>query len=117
MEKSDDVARTRVEADLSDDIPNLARLRRYQRSLQRQMGYNIDHFYVEHPDRWDDLNRKPAFIAQVCIDRERERNQTWSFAEPALVLKQNKANGYRAGDLDRRSARNEAIRRRGSARR
>lgn len=84
--EADDIARTMVEADLSDHIPNLPSLRRYQRSLHRQMKYYIDQFHVEHPERWDDPNRKPAFIAQACIDRERERARTWSFAEPEPVL-------------------------------
>ena len=88
--EADEIARGLVEADLTDDVPNLSRLRRYARSLHRQMKYYIDQFYVEHPDRWDDPNRKPAFIAQACIDRERERKQTWSFAEPAPDLTKTK---------------------------
>ena len=90
VKEADEVARGLVEADMSDDIPNLSRLRRYQRGLQRQMRWYIDQFHVEHPERWDDPNRKPAFIAQACIDRERERARTWSFTEPAPVLNQTK---------------------------
>ncbi len=54
------------------------------------MKYYIDQFYVEHPDRWDDPNRKPAFIAQACIDRERARQKNWSFAEPPPDLNETK---------------------------
>lgn len=96
VKEADEVARGLVEADMSDDIPNLSRLRRYQRGLQRQMRWYVDQFHVEHPERWDDPNRKPAFIAQACIDRERERARTWSFAEPAPDL--NETNPAPAAD-------------------
>ena len=61
------------------------------------MKYYLGQFYVVHPDRWDDPNRKPAFIAQACIDRERERKQTWSFAEPEPDLTKTKQTTAEAG--------------------
>ncbi len=41
-------------------VPGLARLRRYARSLHRQLKWYVDQFHVEHPDRWDDPRRRPA---------------------------------------------------------
>ena len=90
VKESDEIARGLIEADLSDEIPNLSRLRRYQRGLQRQMRWYVDQFHVEHPERWDDPMRKPGFISQACIDRERERTRTWSFAEPEPTLNETK---------------------------
>ena len=59
--EADAIARGLVEADLNDDaVPGLARLRRYVRSLQRQLKWYVDQFHVEHPDRWDDPRRRPA---------------------------------------------------------
>ncbi len=61
--EADALARGLVEADLNDDaVPGLAKLRRYVRSLHRQMRWYVDTFHVEHPDRWDDPARKPAFV-------------------------------------------------------
>ena len=61
VEQADAIIRGLVEADLHDDgVPGLARLRRYVRSLHRQMKWSVDQFHVEHPDRWDDPRRCPA---------------------------------------------------------
>ena len=59
--EADTIIRGLVEADLLDDrVPDLAKLRRYNRSLHRQMKWYVDQFHVEHPDRWDDPRRRPA---------------------------------------------------------
>ena len=82
VEEADAIVRGLVEADLSDEVPGLARLRRYSRSLHRQMKWYIDQFHVEHPDRWDDPMRQPAFVAHDLLDQQRARKSTWNFAEP-----------------------------------
>ena len=56
----DAIQRGLVEADLSDDVPGLATLRRQARALHRQLKWYVDQFHVEHPDRWDDPMRRPA---------------------------------------------------------
>ena len=80
--EADAIRRGLVEADLSDDIPDLTRLRRHARSLHRQLKWYIDQFHVEHPDRWDDPRRQPAFVAHELMDQQRDRPSSWSFAEP-----------------------------------
>ena len=63
--QADAIIRGLVEADLHDDgVPGLAQLRRYVRSLHRQLKWYVDQFHVEHPDRWDDPRRRPASEAQ-----------------------------------------------------
>ncbi len=64
--EADAIIRGLVEADLHDDgVPGLAKLRRYVRSLQRQLKWYVDQFHVEHPDRWDDPRRRPAVYGPV----------------------------------------------------
>ncbi len=64
--EADAIIRGLVEADLHDDgVPGLAKLRRYVRSLQRQLKWYVDQFHVEHPDRWDDPRRRPAAYGPV----------------------------------------------------
>ena len=59
--EADAITRSLVEADLHDDgVPGLARLRRYVRSLHRQLKWYVDQFHVDHSDRWDDPGRRPA---------------------------------------------------------
>jgi len=61
VQHADAIIRGLVEADLHDDgVPGLAKLRRYVRSLHRQLKWYVDQFHVEHPDRWDDPRRRPA---------------------------------------------------------
>ena len=72
--EADTIARGLVEADLNDDaVPNLAKLRRYVRSLHRQLKWYVDQFHVEHPDRWDDPARRPA-IYGPAVEEYRPRN-------------------------------------------
>ena len=79
--QADEILRGLVEADLSDSgVPGLAGLRRYARSLHRQLLFYLDQFHGEHPDRWDDPRQKPASAAPKFADRERERKSTRSFA-------------------------------------
>ena len=81
--EADTIARGLVEADLNDDaVPGLAKLRRYNRSLHRQMRWYIDTFHVEHPDRWDDPARKPAFLAHDLIAAQAQRQRHWPFNPP-----------------------------------
>ena len=64
--EADAIIRGLVEADLHDDgVPGLAKLRRYVRSLHRQLKWYVDQFHVEHPDRWDDPRRRPAAYGPV----------------------------------------------------
>ena len=80
VEEADAILRGLVEADLSDDsVAGLARLRRYARSLHRQLKWYIDQFHVEHSDRWDDPRRQPAFVAHDLITAELTRKPKWSF--------------------------------------
>ena len=72
--EADAIQRGLVEADLSDDIPGLAALRRHAKSLQRQVKWYVDQFHVEHPDRWDDPRRRPA-IDRVPDDAYRPPNR------------------------------------------
>ena len=61
VKQADEIIRGLVEADLHDDgVPGLAKLRRYVRSLHRQLKWYVDQYHVEHPDRWDDPRRRPA---------------------------------------------------------
>ncbi len=46
------------------------------------MKWYVDQFHVEHPDRWDDPMRQPAFVAHDLLDQQRTRKPTWNFAEP-----------------------------------
>ena len=83
VEEADAIARGLVEADLSDDkVPNLGRLRRYARSLHTQMKWYIDQFHVEHPDRWDDPRRLPAFLGPLVETADTARKPHWTYAEP-----------------------------------
>ena len=80
VEAADAILRGLVEADLSDaKVPGLAALRRYSRSLHRQLKWSIDQFHVEHPDRWDDPTRRPAFE----MENIPKHDSTWSFTESA----------------------------------
>ena len=59
--EADAIIRSLVEMDLHDDgVPGLAKLRRYVRSLHRQLKWYIDQFHVDHGDRWDDPKRRAA---------------------------------------------------------
>ena len=72
--EADAITRGLVEADLNDDaVAGLARLRRYVRSLHRQLKWYVDQFHVEHPDRWDDPRRRPA-IHGPAVEAYRPRN-------------------------------------------
>ncbi len=74
VKEADAIIRGLVEADLHDDgVPGLAKLRRYVRSLQRQLRWYVDQFQVEHPDRWDDPRRRPA-IDGPAVEEWRPRN-------------------------------------------
>ena len=80
VEEADAILRGLVEADLSDEsVPGLHKLRRYSRSLHRQMTWYIDQFHVEHPDRWDDPHYKPTFLTAAPEPRD---IPTATFAEP-----------------------------------
>ncbi len=65
VEDADAILRGLVEADLSEDaVPGLVKLRRYLRSLQRQMTWYVDQFQVVYPDNHrSDTQGKPAFFA------------------------------------------------------
>jgi len=72
--QADAITRGLVEADLNDDkVAGLAKLRRYVRSLHRQLKWYVDQFHVEHPDRWDDPMRRPA-IYGPAVEKYRPRN-------------------------------------------
>jgi len=72
--QADAITRGLVEADLNDDgVAGLAKLRRYLRSLHRQLKWYVDQFHVEHPDRWDDPMRRPA-IYGPAVEKYRPRN-------------------------------------------
>ncbi len=74
VREADAIVRGLVEADLHDDgVPGLAKLRRYVRSLHRQLKWYVDQFHVEHPDRWDDPQRRPAIYGPV-VEKYRPRN-------------------------------------------
>ncbi len=74
VKKADAIICGLVEADLHDDgVPGLAKLRRYVRSLQRQLKWSVDQFHVEHPNRWDDPRRRPA-IDGPAVEEWRPRN-------------------------------------------
>jgi len=64
VEEADAILRGLVEADLSDDaVPGLAKLRRYARSLHRQLKWYVDQFQVKYPDKVrDDPHSKPVFF-------------------------------------------------------
>ena len=64
VEDADAILRGLVEADLSDDaVPGLAKLRRYARSLHRQLKWYVDQFQVKYPDVIrDDPHREPVFF-------------------------------------------------------
>ena len=66
-------------AEADEIIRGLTKLRRYARSLHRQMKWYIDQFHVEHPDRWDDPMRLPAFVIRALIRDENARKPRWSF--------------------------------------
>ncbi len=59
VEQADAVDRSLVEAGLEDSIPSLARLRGYERSLQRRLEWYVDQFHAEHPGTRDETRRKP----------------------------------------------------------
>ena len=72
--QADAITRGLVEADLNDDgVGGLAKLRRYLRSLHRQLKWYVDQFHVEHPDRWDDPMRRPAIYGPQ-VEKYRPRN-------------------------------------------
>jgi len=74
VREADAIVRGLVEADLHDDgVPGLAKLRRHVRSLHRQLKWYVDQFHVEHPDRWDDPQRRPAIYGPV-VEKYRPRN-------------------------------------------
>ena len=82
VEEADAIARGLVEADLSDDkVPDLARLRRYTKSLQRQMTWYVDQFHIEHSDRWDDPMRRPASDSPAFQTADNARKPHWTYAE------------------------------------
>ncbi len=66
----------------NDTIPGLSKLRRYSRSLHRQLKWSIDQFHVEHPDRWDVPMRQPGTIASDLIREELCRKPKWSSRPP-----------------------------------
>ncbi len=81
--EADAIVRGLVEADLSDDaVPGLAKLRRYVRSLHRQLKWYVDQFHVEHPDRWDDPRRRPASEGPA-VEAYRPRNPNHFEGKPA----------------------------------
>jgi len=81
--EADAIVRGLIEADLSDDaVPGLAKLRRYVRSLHRQLKWYVDQFHVEHPDRWDDPRRRPASEGPV-VESYRPRNLNHFEGKPA----------------------------------
>jgi len=83
VEEADTILRGLVEADLSDEgVPGLTKLRRYSRSLHRQIKWYVDQFHVEHPDRWDDPMHQPGTIARDLIREELCRKPKWSFRPP-----------------------------------
>ena len=67
VEEADAILRGLVEADLSDDsVPGLAKLRRYARSLHRQMKWYVDQFQVKYPSHArDDLTSQPNFFGMA----------------------------------------------------
>jgi len=82
VQHADAIIRGLVEADLHDDgVPGLARLRRYVRSLHRQLKWYVDQFHVEHPDRWDDPRRRPASEGRP-VEEWRPRNHTHFEGKP-----------------------------------
>ena len=86
VEEADAITRGLVEADLCDDkVAGLARLRRYSRSLHRQMKWYIDQFHVDHSDRWDDPRRQPAAVAFDLMKQQQHRTTAYSFNEPTPV--------------------------------
>jgi len=99
VEEADAILRGLVEADLSDEaIPGLSKLRRYSRSLHRQMKWYIDQFHVEHPDRWDDPMRQPGTISRDLIREELCRKPKWSFRPPTPRI--NKTNPLAGANAD-----------------
>ena len=84
VEEADNITRGLDEANLCDDkVAGLARLRRYSRSLHRQMKWYIDQFHVDHSDRWDSLRRQPCDVAFEMERRLNNRRPAYSFAEPS----------------------------------
>ena len=84
VEEADNITRGLVEADLCDDkVAGLARLRRYSRSLHRQMKWYIDQFHVDHSDRWDSPQRQPYDVAFEMEHHLNNRRPAYSFAEPS----------------------------------
>jgi len=85
---ADAIIRGLVEADLHDDgVPGLAKLRRYVRSLHRQLKWYVDQFHVEHPDRWDDPRRRAASEGRPVEEwRPRNHNHFEGKAEPVYVV-------------------------------
>jgi len=88
VEQADAIIRGLVEADLHDDgVPGLAKLRRYVRSLHRQLKWYVDQFHVEHPDRWDDPRRRPASEGRPVEEwRPRNHNHFEGKLEPLAVI-------------------------------
>ena len=83
VEEADAIIRGLVEADLHDDgVPGLTRLRRYVRSLQRQMTWYVDQFHVEHPDRRDDLIRQSETASRDLLREPNRREANRSCTEP-----------------------------------
>jgi len=88
VQHADAIIRGLVEADLHDDgVPGLARLRRYVRSLHRQLKWYVDQFHVEHPDRWDDPRRRPASEGRPVEEwRPRNHNHFEGRPEPLPIV-------------------------------
>ena len=88
VEQADAILRGLVEADLHDDgVAGLARLRRYVRSLHRQLKWYVDQFHVEHPDRWDDPRRRPAIEGRPREEyRPRNPNHFEGKADPPVAV-------------------------------
>ncbi len=64
VEEADAILREMVEADLSDDhVPGLGRLRRYQRSMHRQMQWYLNQLHGERAVASGEANRSsPAIV-------------------------------------------------------